>query len=133
MSTSRGDIGLYITITTAMIMLGSAVLLGLLLARQISLTKDLVASERAFFAANAGEEEAFYRLALERKKPPPHPLDFTVPNIIAVEIQYPRGQRASYSATQLGLLGGAAHGCIVGMFPVPDGEVRRLVIGPLTC
>lgn len=132
MQSTRGDIGIYIALTTAMVMLGSAVLLSLLLARQISLTQDLVASERAFFAANAGEEEAFYRLARERQRPPTDPLNFSVPDINA-DFVYPGAQKASYTATQLRFLNNVAQGCILGIYPAPNGEVRRLVIGPLTC
>jgi hypothetical protein len=67
MITSRGDISIYLALLVGMMILGSAVLISLILVRQMALTNNLVASERAYYAAKAGVEEGFYRLALARR------------------------------------------------------------------
>lgn len=127
---SRGDISIYIALTTAILMLGSATLLSLLLARQISLTKNLVASERAFFAANAGQEEAYYRLAISSDPlnvdtiPINGTVDYTVPGGVA--------QSASYEG-EMKLINGLPCGNTTGIFPATSGTRRRLAVGPNVC
>lgn len=129
MSTAtRGDISIYIALTTAMIMIGSAVLLGLLLARQISLTKDLVASERAFYAANAGQEAGFYQVALLSTPAQP---DVLVPVDVSGTIDYAT-EAASYVG-KMKFQSGIACGFSEGIFPDPNGTKRRLAVGPTGC
>lgn len=133
-SFSRGDISLYLTIIISLTMLGSALLLGLILARQISLTEDLLASERAFYAATAGQEKAYYLMALEIKKPgaPPFPADLG-PLPVSGDVSYNFTgvtEVATYTGTIARQNGGQICGEIEGHI---RGEARRIQIGPDPC
>lgn len=131
---SRGDISLYLTIIISLTMLGSALLLGLILARQISLTRDIFASERAFYAATTGQEEAYYRMALESKKPgaPVFPADLGPLNVSGDVVYNFTGvtEVATYSGTIARKNGGQICGAMEGQF---KGETRRIQIGPDPC
>ncbi len=100
-------------------MLGSAVLLSLILARQTSLTEDLVASERAFYAASSGVEQGFYNVATDAGE-----------DTVKGAIIYPEeGQDAEYEGTMKRTDAGAC-GAVRGEF---GGEQRRIQIGPDAC
>ncbi|MDP3997559.1 MAG: hypothetical protein Q8P73_03605 [bacterium] len=60
---SQGDISVYIALMMLLIIASSVIILNGILSRQIKLTQDIVASERAYYAANSGLEEIFYRAA----------------------------------------------------------------------
>lgn len=129
---SRGDISLFIVLVVGVMLLGSAVLLGLILARQNSLTHDLVASERAFYAASAGVEKGFYELALAIRAaggaaaPPDIPL-----NDIAGMVDYgPGGITSGSYEGNISRVNGQTCGTVVGTFA---GEQRRIQIGPDGC
>ena len=118
-NTIRGDISIFVVIVMSAIMLGSAVLLSLILARQISLTEDIVASERAFYAASAGIEHGFYDVARNLGK-----------EEVVGTIPYPEEQsEATYDGT-MKRPDGVTCGAVRGEF---GGEQRRIQIGPDEC
>jgi hypothetical protein len=129
----RGDISLFIVVVVSSLMLGSAILLGLISARQSSLTQDLVASERAFYAASTGLERGFYLLALtiQDQGGPSAPADIPLADFQGTVDYTLNGITASacYSGN-ISRVGGAACGEITGHF---SGEQRRVQIGPAGC
>lgn len=62
MHTQRGDISVYMALLIMLLMLSSALVLSLILARQIRATEDVVETERSFYAANSGLEHTLYVL-----------------------------------------------------------------------
>lgn len=128
-SNTRGDISIYIVIVVGMMILGSAVLLGIILARQITLTEDLVASERAFYAASAGTERGFYDLALAIKAQ--GNVDIAQPDVTGTVDYEINGvtETATYTAN-ISQRGGRVCGSSTGRFA---GEQRRIQIGPTGC
>ncbi len=131
---SKGDISVYIVIVVGMMILGSAVLLSLILARQISLTEDLVASERAFYVASTGTEEGFYRLALQIKKQggsAAAPADIAQPDLSGSVTYDLNGvaHEGKYEGN-ISRVGSAVCGSATGRFM---GEQRRIQIGPTNC
>jgi Tfp pilus assembly protein PilX len=58
----RGAVAIYTTFLMVFMITSSALLLSSVLSRQIRLSADIVASERAFYAANSGVEEALFHL-----------------------------------------------------------------------
>lgn len=131
--TQRGDIAIYMALIIVTILVSSALLLSFVLVRQIRETSDALASERAFFAANSGIEQALSELD-----------DFANPftGELAGVIEYDNGQQAAYEAR--GLLQGSAQAggpaatrCVRarGVYPENGGqrEERRLNYGPDTC
>ncbi len=59
----RGDIAIYMALLIMSIMVSSAILFSSILVRQFQATEDAVASERAFYSANAGIEQGLYHLS----------------------------------------------------------------------
>lgn len=59
----RGDIAIYTALMVLTIILSSALVMSLVLARQLRQTGDVIASEQAFYAANSGLEHGLYILA----------------------------------------------------------------------
>ncbi len=119
----RGDISIFIVIIVSGIMLGSAVLLSLILARQTSLTEDIVASERAFYAASAGVEQGFYNVAKGTGK-----------EDIDGLITYPDDDRVAEYAGTMAKHDAITCGVITGTFGATGAEEqRRIQIGPDGC
>jgi len=120
---SRGDISIFIVVIVSAIMLGSAVLLSLILARQTSLTEDIVASERAFYAASAGVEQGYYNVAIGNGQ-----------DTVAGVILYPEEEeKAGYSGT-ISRHDTVTCGAITGKFPeAQPREQRRIQVGPDGC
>lgn len=58
----RGDVAVYMALMISFILLSSALVFSLILARQIRATEDVVESERSFYAANSGLEHLQYVL-----------------------------------------------------------------------
>lgn len=57
-----GATAVYIALIVAILIVSSALILGRALSVQLRLSQDIVSTERAFYAANAGVEEALYEL-----------------------------------------------------------------------
>jgi len=65
---SRGSIAVYIALMMTLVISSSAVILGGILSQQLQASKNFVASERAFYAANSGTEEALYLLVQQNRQ-----------------------------------------------------------------
>ncbi len=130
----RGDISIYITLLVGLMILGSAVLVSLILARQLTLTQDLVASERAYYAANAGVEEGFYRLAIALRTSPGGDIDPLYAPGQVEYVQYNPIQVAHYEEStdnnNIQLIGGVVCGYIRGRFAE---EQRFIFVGQGAC
>lgn len=61
-NSNRGATAIYIALLVALLMLSAALVLSGVLSAQLRFTQDVVSSERAFYAANSGVEEALYQL-----------------------------------------------------------------------
>ena len=131
MHLNRGDISLFLVLIIGTTMLGSAVLLSLILARQVSLSEDLEASERAFYAASAGVEKGFYDLALAIKAAggANAPADIPMSNITGTIVYTAGGEEATFDG-RIFRKGGTTCGIITGKFRE---ETRRIQIGPDEC
>ncbi len=132
----QGDISIYIAITVVAIMASALLLFSGLLIGQLSTTHDVIDSERAFYAANAGLERGLYELSL-----------FATPAPIPIVDRIEYGE-ANAAAVFVGSGAYAADGvtpCIqvTGAYPVREGQVypstapqaqeRRLRVGPADC
>lgn len=62
--TQQGSIPVFIAILTVTLITSAAVILSSVLAIQIRTTEDIIASERAYYAATSGLEEALYTMIL---------------------------------------------------------------------
>lgn len=62
-SAERGDIAIYTSLLMLSIILSSALVMSLVLVRQLRQTRDAIDSERSFYAANSGLEHGLYLLA----------------------------------------------------------------------
>jgi len=60
--TQQGSIAVYIVLLIGFLILSSALVLSGILSVQLRLTRDVVSTEQAFYAANSGVEEALYLL-----------------------------------------------------------------------
>jgi Tfp pilus assembly protein PilX len=67
-TSERGDIALYVTLVVVSIVTSAAVIMSGILSQQIRLSRTVIDTERAFYAANSGLEHALYLLA--RKNTP---------------------------------------------------------------
>ncbi len=59
---ARGDVAIYMAMLMLIVITSSAMILSNLLAQQHRFSEEIVASERAFYAANSGVEHALYLL-----------------------------------------------------------------------
>lgn len=57
-----GATAVYIALIIALLILSSALILSRVLSVQLRLTQDVISTERAFYAANSGVEEALFEL-----------------------------------------------------------------------
>lgn len=64
---NRGDVALYVALVVMTIMLAGAVVMSGLLARQIKLGRSVVTTERAFYGAYSGLEQALYEFVANNK------------------------------------------------------------------
>src|SRR3989344_3016268 len=60
---STGDISVYMALVILLVLTSSAIVLSGILSKQIRLSQDIASSERAFYAANTGLEQALHTLA----------------------------------------------------------------------
>ncbi len=61
-SLKSGSISIYIVLVVMLLVTSSAIILSSLLSRQIRISQDIIASERAFYAAGSGVEEMLHAL-----------------------------------------------------------------------
>ncbi|MBI3250541.1 MAG: hypothetical protein HYZ61_01665 [Candidatus Andersenbacteria bacterium] len=59
---NRGDVSIYIALIAAAVITSAAIALSGVLSVQIRLVRDVISSERAFYAADSGIEEAQFKL-----------------------------------------------------------------------
>lgn len=59
---NRGAVAIYIALVASAIITSAAIALSGVLSVQIRLVRDIISSERAFYAANSGVEEAQFKL-----------------------------------------------------------------------
>lgn len=131
----QGDISIYIAISVVAIMASALLLFSGLLIGQLSTTHDVIDSERAFYAANAGMERGLYELSLFAT-PAPIPL--------ADRIEYSGNAAAVFVGSGAYAADGVTP-CIrvTGAYPVregqeypggaPQAQERRLRVGPADC
>lgn len=65
---ARGSIAVYLALVMTLIITSSAVILSGILSQQLRASQNFVASERSFYAANSGVEEALYLLVQQSQQ-----------------------------------------------------------------
>ncbi|MEX1997887.1 MAG: hypothetical protein WEA04_04425 [Candidatus Andersenbacteria bacterium] len=126
----RGDIAIYMSLIMLAIIVSSAILFSIILARQIRATTDAISSERAFYAANSGLEQGLYELSLFAQE--------STPLTGAVEYgSVPDTSTAGYEGEAKYLPSDGITPCVQVTGRFPDGnafqEERRLRLGPGEC
>jgi hypothetical protein len=108
---NRGDVAIYTSLLVMTIMLAGAVVMGGLLARQIRLGRSVITTERAFYGAYSGLEQALYEVVVNNKSDPiTGTVDYTNPDGTAADpVEYKssaskltNGQLCAFSSGQLG-------------------------------
>lgn len=120
-SRQRGDVSVYLALMMVLIMVSAVLVLNAVLTKQIRLTHDVVATERALYAANSGLEEIFYALAVQKQSS----YEITTP----VSIPYDTAA-AFYTGTGTLLQNGEVCAAATGTY---GAETRRLAVGTANC
>lgn len=122
----RGDIALYVAVVIIGLMLASAMGMALIIVQQIKASKDVVASERAFYAASTAQEEALYRFGHD-----PYPETLNILGDIPYEtLPGQRGSATYISEQAVRYPDGSVCIRTVGSF---NGKERRLARGGNAC
>jgi Tfp pilus assembly protein PilX len=125
-NTQTGVIAVYIILLVLLIVTSSAIAVGSILSRQIRSTERNIESERAFYAANSGVEEALFLLVQQNEQGGPGEVEIEDGQVIYDDAQARYTVRArlvvSESLTQ-------SVPCIVSTGSY-QGEVRRLRLQP---
>ena len=123
-SSQRGATAIYIALLVALLMLSAALVLTSVLTRQVRLTQNVVSSERAFYAANSGVEEALYQLVQQTLAGEQGNV-----SIADGEIEY-EDATATYSVeARTNIEGPSAQACISSLGEY-QGDQRRISLGP---
>lgn len=85
----KGDVSVFISLLIAFVITASMIILGTILARQIRASRNVISTERAFYAADTGLERALYEL-IKNANP-------TVTTPLTGSIDY-SGQLATYES-----------------------------------
>jgi Tfp pilus assembly protein PilX len=118
---SRGALAIFIALLVLLIITSSAVVVSRILSRQIRLGQNVIASERAFYAADAGLEQALYELIKNNNPTQASPITGTV--------DY-HGQTVTYQS-QAFLMGGSQI-CALSEADAVD-AVRRVTRAAVGC
>lgn len=124
-TSQRGSMPIYITLLMIAVITSGAITMSGILSKQLRFAEDLTTSERAFYAANSGVEQALY--ALEQKR---QDNDFSPLDTIEGTVDYEQGERATYKVSARMVAN--AFRTVVCVDSEGDfrGEKRRVQFGP---
>lgn len=123
----RGSIAVYIALLIIFLLTSAAIVLSGTLGVQLRLITNVVSSERAFYAANSGVEEALFGLARQNAQGESGLIEIT-----DGEIEYENSDAATYGARADSALqaDGRTLPCIVSSGEHKN-EQRRIRLGPI--
>lgn len=121
-SSQKGDIALYVALIMIVVMTSAAVVFTSLLSKQIPAARSVVTTERSFYAANSGLEEALFALARNNQ-------NTTKDAPLTGSLEYTEGN-AEYSA--YATLSASGTTCASSEAKIGD-LIRRVVMGGEGC
>lgn len=128
-NSQKGSAPLYIALIVALLIVGAAVLLSGVLGTQLKLTRNIISSEKAFYAANSGVEEALYKLAQQNAAGEVG--DVTIND---GEIVYGQNDKATYQVQAKTIIENGIRAIVcISSLGEHVGDQRRLNLGPSAC
>ena len=127
-NSQKGAVAVYTTLVMIMIITSGSILMSGILSKQISFSEDVETSERAFYSANSGVEQALYQIAGQLNTG-----EITPVTIDEQEIAY-GNQTATYKAKAEIVISEdqtRSIPCVVSIGEFRN-ETRRIRLGPAT-
>ena len=118
----RGAVAVYVALLVVIILSSAAIVLSGTLAVQLRLVTDIISSERAFYAANSGVEEALFQLIKQNRQGESGPVEITEGEVIYSNADIATYETSADTALQSD---GRALPCIVSTGE-HSGEQRRI-------
>lgn len=120
-----GSVAVYIVLMISFLILSSALVLSGVLSVQLRLTRDVVSTEQAFYAANSGVEQALYTLVQNNLAGQTGDI-----SINDGEVMYDDGSKATYGVNAKSVTVGYNTVACISSLGEYAGSQRRLNLGP---